>query len=171
MHWAICAECNVEGYGFCMAEDYEYYCPQCYEYDELRRTRCFSFAAIYGPHNEIPLSIGASQNGCAERNAMWKLKDTDIDTEKVIVVCRVRRKGKNNKLSFGVSKPCQQCIQSMHMYNVTRICYSNGTKGKGSDNNMANSTAEGLNSTDFSWTDLASLSNKYKSRGRVIVRL
>lgn len=148
--WALyCGECDRADDGY-MDQRGEFYCAECWEFDGLRRTRCFSFAVVYDSETEESLSFAASQLGvgCAERQALWKLDDTT--SNKTVVVCRIRRYKK--KMSFGMSKPCEQCIQAMSFYNVTNVCYSekNG---------------------EFTWVDPAELSNTYRSKSKTILRL
>lgn len=123
-------------------------CETCADYCEMRRTRCFTFAALYSMETGKLLTVGMSHVGvgCAERYAMWR---TNFDVSpKVIVICRIRRSHK--KMTFGIAKPCVQCIQAMHFYNVQRICYS--TKKQ------------------FEWIDLYELDNTYTSASDVIIK-
>lgn len=89
--------------------------------------RCFTFAAVFDMFSGSMLAIGSSYVGCAERQALWKLNshdDATICSPKVMVVCRVRRNRNNKRMSYGLSKPCQSCIQAMTFYNVVRVAYS-----------------------------------------------
>ena len=107
-------------------EDGNVYCDTCWEYYELKNTRCFSFAAIYDSSTGDLLTVASSHigTGCAERRAMWRLKEQDISSAKSIVVCRIRRNRNNRTMTFGMSKPCAQCICAMHIYNITEVSYS-----------------------------------------------
>lgn len=148
--WVGCEQCDneaispvVQGMG---------YCADCWDFDELQYTRCFTFAVVYD-HNGHKLAIGKSevQKGCAERNALWRLPLDAICTPKMIVVARLRR-NRNGHLSFGNSKPCKQCIQAFSFYNVTRVCYS-------------------TDKSTFVWKDPCTLTNSYASYSQVIVKL
>lgn len=147
--WALfCAECGEAKDGY--VEEGDFYCEQCWEHNELKRRRCFSFAVCYDEEGKV-LSQGSSRGGegCAERASLWKLAEEEWSIPKTIVVCRARRSKK--KMTFGMSKPCQQCILSFPLYNVVRVCYSK----------------EG---NAFEWVDSTALSNSYRSKSEVIVR-
>lgn len=147
-----CEECK-EFTNVYMGDDDNMYCDACWKWYDLQNTRCFSFAAVYDSETGKLLTTDASDIGvgCAERMAMWKLKDEDISTSKIIVVARIRRNRNNKKMSFGNSKPCKQCIQAMSFYGIQRVCYSAGT--------------------EFKWEDVSSIMNDYTSCSRVIVSM
>ena len=134
-----CAECDEWQDNCSVGSNGKYYCPGCWEYEELRNTRCFSFAAIYDAENNL-LSTAGSQIGtrCAERGAMWKL-DIHNTSPKTLIVARIRRNRKRG-FTFGTSKPCQQCIYAMMFYNIERVCYSQSN-------------------TTFEWANVLQLSN------------
>ena len=134
-----------------MGDDLNMYCDECWRWHELQSVRCFSFAAIYDLQTQTRLSSDASDLGigCAERLALWKLKTEDMCTPKLLVVARIRRN--RDKISFGGSKPCKQCIQAMAFYGVARVCYSS--------------------KTGFVWEDAAALANEYTSCSNVLVKL
>lgn len=147
-----CAECDEWKDDGAVGSDGKYYCPGCWEYEELRNTRCFSFAAIYDAEHNL-LSTAGSQigTGCAERVALWKLDIHNDTSPKTLVVARVRRNRKRG-YTFGTSKPCQQCIYAMMFYNIERVCYSQSD-------------------TKFEWEDVSQLSNTYTSCSKVIIKL
>jgi hypothetical protein len=146
-----CLECLTSTSDGAVSPLGDYYCKQCWEYDEMRNTRCFSFAAVYDANNKL-LSVGGSQlgTGCAERIAMWKL-ELDDDSPKTVVVSRIRR-NRHGSFTFGTSKPCEQCIHTMPFYNIMRVCYSQLDD-------------------KFIWEDVCTLSNTYKSCSNVIIKL
>ena len=148
-----CTDCNEWKVGRRYGDGI--YCDTCWEYYELQDTRCFSFAAIYDSNTGRLLTVGSSHigTGCAERRAMWRLEEDDILIEKTIVVCRVRRHRNNKRMSFGMSKPCTQCISAMHMYNMTKIAYS--------DTKDAFTT----------FIDLNDLCNTYQSASKIVVKM
>jgi hypothetical protein len=113
--------------------------------------RCFSFAIVYNEDGKR-LAIGSSiHKSCAERNALWKVND--IMCKKHIVVCRIRKNRNDKKASFGISKPCQQCIVAMQLYNVEKVSYS-------------------VDKDIFSqWTDVNELKTAYNTQCDTIVRL
>ena len=151
MFCGSCAECSKwTGDGDVSTSDGNYYCNQCWEYDTMRNTRCFSFAVIYDDDKNI-ISVGGNRNGvgCAERVAMWKLDMNDVRS-KTIVVSRIRRC--RGKMTYGTSKPCQQCIITFPFYNIKRVCYSNGDD-------------------KFCWEDAHTISNSYKSCSNSILCL
>lgn len=153
MFYGICEECNSDDYVTC-GNDFNFYCNECFEYEELRNTRCFSFSVIYDEHGKkITWGYSRIGFGCAERVAMWKLDDSAIPH--ILVVARIR-KNRQNKISFGVSKPCKECIIAMHLYNIKRICYSTGKNEYGKE--------------IFEWIDLENLSNTYSSCSKVIIK-
>lgn len=149
MLWA-CDECDTVTTVF-MAPNDTYYCGSCWKWHEMRNTRCFTFAAAYDETTCHLLGTASSSAGvgCAERILLWNLSDELISTPKVLIVARIRRNRNNKKMSFGGSKPCNQCIQAMHFYGVTRVAYSNGDS--------------------FTWSDLQSLHNEYKTYSASIV--
>lgn len=134
-----------------MGEDFNMYCDACWRWHELQSVRCFSFATLYDLETGQRLSFDASDIGigCAERLAMWKLQKEDMCTPKAVIVARIRRN--REKITFGDSKPCKQCIQAMAFYGVERICYS--TK------------------TGFKWEDAGAMANEYTSCSNVLVKL
>ena len=153
MH-GFCIQCGEEGAGRCGA-DYGFYCDACWDdhdfYATLRSYRCISFAAVYDLTTGVRLTVGASvDNHCAERGALWKIDD--VACPKAVVVCRYRKNRRNTRASFGGSKPCAQCILAMQMYNVVRVCY---TDGKDS----------------FVWADVDGLHNDYETCSKCIVSL
>lgn len=127
------------------------YCSSCWDWDALRHTRCFTVAAIYDARGAL-LTTGASDVGvgCAERVAMWNLSLDAVGTPKTIVVARIRR-NRNNKMNFGNSKPCTQCIQAMQLYGVDRVGYS---------------TKEG-----FVWEDAEGMKNTYSAYSPILVTI
>ena len=137
-----------------MGDDENMYCYECWNFYELRNTRCFTFAALYDMHTGKRILTEAShiRSGCAERMAMWKLPSNHHcdNIPKIAVVARVRRNRNNKKMTFGNSKPCQQCIQAMPFYNIERVCYS---------------TLSG-----FVWENVKDLRNDYFSCSPVIVK-
>jgi hypothetical protein len=152
MMGAECAECNEFDQVF-PGTDGSMYCESCWGWYSLRETRCFSLAALYDAETGRLLSTGASDIGvgCAERVALWRLKDEEVERRKILVVARIRRNRKNKTMSFGTSKPCKQCICAMSFYNVDRVCYS---------------AASG-----FVWDSAAAMQNEYTSCSPVIVKL
>ena len=148
-----CKECNTLAEVY-MGNDGNMYCDECWKFYDLRNTRCFSFAALYDKHTGKRIVADASHigSGCAERMAMWRLpldSGESIDTPKIAVVARIRR-NRNNKMTFGTSKPCQQCIQAMPFYNIERVCYS---------------TPSG-----FVWENVEAMRNDYTTCSPVIVK-
>ena len=146
-----CEECHTSS-EVSMGNDGNMYCDECWNFYGLRNTRCFSFAALYDSSTGKRIVTDGSQIGfgCAERMAMWKLPFNHNDTPKIAVVARIRRNRNNKKITFGISKPCQQCIQAMPFYNIERVCYS---------------TPSG-----FIWENVQSLKNDYTSCSPVIVK-
>ena len=71
-----------------LGDDGDAYCDVCWQWFNLKRTRCFSFAAVYDSESGRLLSTDASNVGvgCAERMALWKLSDEHVSTPKVVVV-------------------------------------------------------------------------------------
>jgi hypothetical protein len=66
----LCDQCGRDDQvGYADACSREFYCSDCWLYDELKNTRCFSFARIYDMETGKALAIGASRVGvgCAER--------------------------------------------------------------------------------------------------------
>lgn len=157
MFWASCEQCDKDS-ELTMGADLKYYCNQCWEFEELKHTRCFSFSVIYNENGE-KISCGSSHIGigCAERVAMWKLDDLKLSEPKILIVARIRRNRNNKKLSFGKSKPCKECITAMHFYNIKRIGYSNGKNLNGQE--------------IFEWVNLNNLHNTYSSCSKVIVKM
>ena len=150
-----CEECNTFAEVH-MGDDGNMYCDECWKFYNLRNTRCFSFAALYDKHTGKRIVTDASHigSGCAERMAMWKLpfeQEESIATPKIAVVARIRRNRNNKKMTFGTSKPCQQCIQAMPFYNIERVCY--------------------YTPSEFVWENVASMKNDYTSCSPVIVKL
>lgn len=149
-----CVQCQTFAEGIPIAD--QFYCEDCKAtldlFADLNVTRCFSFAAVYDIATGKRLSIGASHvgTGCAERHAMWKLDDA-ANVPKSMVVSRIRRN--KGRITFGMSKPCAQCILAMPFYNIQRICYSE--RGKDS----------------FTWIDTSDLKNEYETCSRVIITL
>ena len=144
-----CSKCDM---GHVCASDLNFYCNECHRmYTELSMTRCFTFCAVYCAETGRKLSSGFSQvhYACAERTALWKLDDED-NIPKVLVVCRVRRN--KNRITFGDSKPCKQCICTMHFYNVQRVAYSQ-------------------KKNRFQWTDLNNLENTYSTDSKLILNM
>ena len=90
--WRVCAECDVWCVGGVDTTG-TLYCDTCWEYDTLRRTRCFTFAAVYDATDSTRLCVASSLpgDGCAERRALGSLTDAAMTVPKVVVVCRVRR--------------------------------------------------------------------------------
>lgn len=155
-----CAKCNDMKCVDCDAvahrvySDGKAYCDTCWEYYDLMSYRCFTFAAVYDISSGKRLSVGSSisHTGCAERQALWRLSSDDFEKDKGIVVCRIRKNRNDTKQSFGMSKPCKQCIIAMQLYNVTRVCYS-------------------ISKHDFSWQTVAELTNEYSTKSNVIVSM
>lgn len=148
-----CEECNTFAEVH-IGNDGNMYCDECWKFYDLRNTRCFSFAALYDKLTGKRILSEASHigSGCAERMAMWKLPfgpEESIATPKIAVVVRIRR-NRNNKMTLGNSKPCQQCIQAMPLYNIERVCYST--------------------SSGYVWEDVTTMNNDYTSCSRVIVK-
>ena len=151
MFFGSCLACSSNEFGYVDTNE-QFYCNSCWEDHKLFSYRCFSFAAVYDLNTGKRLSTGGSVNSaCAERQALWKL-GVDFHTPKVIVVSRIRRNRNNKKTNMGGSKPCSQCIISMNMYNVQRVCYS-GTGDK------------------FTWENVSEIKNDYKTKCNVILRL
>lgn len=146
-----CVSCDKDSKG-----DYDendiFYCNDCWLCHTLMSYRCYTFAAVYDAQSGEQLGIGGSINDtCAERQALWNTDD--ILSEKIIVVCRIRKNRKDTKMSFGSSKPCAQCILAMQLYNVKQVCYSvKETK-------------------DFKWETVDNMSNNYCTKSNAIVRL
>ena len=46
-------------------------------------------------------------------------------------------------MTLGTSKPCAQCIRSLQLYNVMRVCYSDGADA-------------------FVWEDVDTMTNAYR---------
>ena len=88
----------------------------------MQRSRLFTVAAVYdsGSGQRLSMATSVVGVGCAERRALWKLKDTH--SPKLVVVARVRRT--RNGFTFGGSRPCQQCMTCMTMYGVQRVVFS-----------------------------------------------
>lgn len=146
--YGMCEECEEDSEG---PPSEPFYCHTCWnEYhtcSSLHTFRCFTFAVLYSERTGKRLGMAGSTDHCAEREVLWKVDD--ITEPKVVVVSRCRR-NRNGKLSFGNSKPCEQCILALQMYNVTRVCYSKKER--------------------FEWEDVSSLANTYRSGCDTIVR-
>lgn len=147
--YGTCDECGVDDVG---APDPFgiHYCNQCWHteevFDNLRRYRCFTVCAVYRLSDGARLAVGGSMGHCAERDALWRCAFDPCP--KALVVARVRKNRNNTKWSFGDSKPCQQCLWTMALCNVQRVCYSDA----------------------FDWTDTGAVHNEYRSFSNVVLR-
>ena len=123
MFWGYCAQCGKGDDGQ-VDTDSQFYCNKCINEWNIQQYRCVSYAAVYSLLTYEMLSTGDSSNDgcCAERHALWKLNEHFDKIPKLVVVCRLNRKG--NKKYFHNSKPCAQCTCTMAFYNVQRVVYS-----------------------------------------------
>jgi hypothetical protein len=158
MAYGGCENCPNEAYG----DFYQgcFYCDTCLEYYHLEALRCFSVAAIYGESGLI--AVAYSIDKCAERNAiemaLAKRESEGAEcllNDCVLVVGRVRH-NKNNKRSFGLSKPCVQCIYGMQANGIRAVCYSDPGAWTHGGANMP--------PAPFVWTKVKEVTTSYASK-------
>ena len=132
MFFGVCDECADEGKGWPTGEFF--YCAECWEWHDARAYRCCNVCAVYDARDGRRIATGTSIEGCAERNALWKLWDVDdgalVGIPKVLVVARVRSSTNTlgrRRSTYGMSRPCAQCATALVLYNVVRVAYSDAT--------------------------------------------
>lgn len=122
MFFGRCIECEVDDANGLPDEDGDFYCNDCWEFYDATYYRCITACCVYDMQGQR-LSSSTSIKGCAERSALAKLSDADIDKPKTAVVARIR-KSSNLRSTFGNSKPCMYCIAALKSHNVVRVAYS-----------------------------------------------
>ena len=146
--YGVCDTCGHCGEG--VFSRLRFSCVECHEFQLLSQFRCVTVCAVYDETTGCRLTTGASiGDTCAERNALWKLTGDDMTCPKIVVVCRSREGRK--KRTFNHSKPCQQCIVSMALYNVQRVCYSSRDS--------------------FVWETVSDMKTDYRTLSNVILQL
>ena len=88
-----CGQCSLAKLCKRDENDGEFYCAECTYAYRLSCWRCVSFAAVYDHDTGDLLGVGDSmgRDGCAERQALWKLDPAHHRTPKTLIVCRMRR--------------------------------------------------------------------------------
>lgn len=160
--FGTCSECARDSFGFPNAQG-DFFCGSCWDdyelFDRLDKFGCVTFCAVYDTDG-TRLAVGGSVDKCcAERNALWKLRD-EANVPKVLIVCRVR-KHHRAKVTFNVSKPCEQCIYALPFYNVVRVAYS--VRGGAYKPHAPGG--------EYTWVDAEDLRNEYSTCSKVILRL
>ena len=117
MFFGPCEYCEKDQFGR-FGEDRRLYCESCWEFYNLQHMRCFTAAAIYNTTTEHMLAFGASINKCAEREALDGLSESNFNEPMTLVVCRIRRTH-NGQITYGLSKPCVQCLCSLHLHGIS----------------------------------------------------
>ena len=121
MFFGTCTECGDSQYGR-PAEDHEFYCDTCWEFDMLEHARQFSVATVYDIHTRHMIAFGTSIGKCAERNALEWVPRASFARPLLVMVCRIHKSG--SRTVVGRSKPCLQCIAAMQQYRISAVAYS-----------------------------------------------
>lgn len=151
MFYGACAECDTLS-SLRPDESFDMYCPECWDvHNTIQQYRCFTICAVYTARGEC-VSVGTSEELCAERSALFRLPCHRMAEPKILVVARIRRSQKQ-KWSFGCSKPCEACVQAMRLYNVLRVAYSSGEKD------------------GFAWENIRLIEPELRTRSTVVVRM